>query len=226
MPPLSTKIHLDMYNHGVKALSFQSRLKKAFSILAGRGVIYGMEWGDPDHVAPLKYIRDRFLTPYLKPETTIAEIGTGGGRWTQYMLDSKHIYAIDYHKEILDGLKKAFRNVDKITYIVNNGDDFPGIPDHSIDFLFSFGTFVHLENDIIDRYLKNMVRVLKSDANVVLQFADKSKPMAANNPDFGDNQPETMAKLIRDNGFTIYDEDNKTLWHSGVVRFGLAPASD
>jgi cyclopropane fatty-acyl-phospholipid synthase-like methyltransferase len=108
-----------------------------------------------------------------------------------------------------------------ITYIKNNGDDFPTIKDASVDFLFSFGTFVHLDLDIIDRYLRNMKALLNKGSNVVIQYSDKTKPLGKGNDGFSENDPEKMRALILAHGYSIYEEDVKTLWHSSIVRFGL-----
>jgi ubiquinone/menaquinone biosynthesis C-methylase UbiE len=136
------------------------------------------------------------------------------------MLDARRIYAVDYHQELLDELKSNF-NRGNITFIKNNGDDFPSIPDGTIDFLFSFGTFVHLDAEIIDRYLKNMKRLLKPEAVVVIQYSDKTKPLGQRNAGFSENDPDRMRTLVLSNGYSIHEEDTKTLWHSAIVRFGL-----
>jgi cyclopropane fatty-acyl-phospholipid synthase-like methyltransferase len=152
---------------------------------------------------------------------TLVEIGPGGGRWTRYMLGAKRIYAVDYHQELLDELKSNF-NASNITSVKNNGDDFPDIPDGSIDFLFSFGAFVHLDVEIIDSYLRNIKRLLKPTSNVVIQYSDKTKPLGKRNDSFSENDPDKMRELIRPHGYSIYEEDIKTLWHSSIVRFGLS----
>jgi hypothetical protein len=137
------------------------------------------------------------------------------------MLDAKKIYAVDYHQELLNELKS---NVDAahITYIRNQGDDFPGIPDGTVDFVFSFGTFVHLDVDIIGHYLQNLKALLKKRSNVVIQYSDKTKPLARINTGFSENDPDKMRELVLSHGYSIYEEDVKTLWHSSIVRFGLS----
>jgi cyclopropane fatty-acyl-phospholipid synthase-like methyltransferase len=179
-----------------------------------------MEWGDPETSPPLGYMRDHFLTPYVSPGATIVEIGPGGGRWTRYMLSARRIYAVDYHQELLDELRSRF-NRPNITFVKNSGDDFPGVPDGAADLIFSFGCFVHLDIDIIDRYLANMRRLLKPESNVVLQYADKTKPLAQSNAGFSNNDPETMRVHLLRQDYTIREEDTATLWHSAVVCFGL-----
>ena len=190
-------------------------------VLFGDDDVYGLEWGDPDVSPPLGYIRDRFLLPYVRPDAVVLEIGPGGGRWTRYMLGAKTLYAVDLHSELLNELRKKIKR-SNVTFVKNNGDDFPGIPRGSVDFVFSFGTFVHLDCDIIDRYLVNLRDVLKPDATVVLQYSDKTKPLGKSNPGFSDNDPQRMRALVQGRGYVIQEEDVATLWHGSVIRFGLA----
>ncbi len=220
MPKLETTLHLDMYKASKRHQKISSRINEAIKVLRGKKDIYGLEWGDPEVSPPLKYVRDHFLIPYLSSDTIMIEIGPGGGRWTRYMLHTKQIYAVDYHQEILTELKENF-NRNNISFIKNNGADFPEIPKNSIDYIFSFGTFVHLEIDIINNYLKNMKPLLKQEANIVVQYSDKTKPLGKSNENFSDNNPDRMRELILSHGYSILEEDLKTMWHSSIVRFGL-----
>ncbi|HSV27677.1 MAG TPA: class I SAM-dependent methyltransferase, partial [Sedimentisphaerales bacterium] len=182
------------------------------------GNIYGLEWGDPEVFEPLRYVRDRYVLPYVKPGETAVEIGPGGGRWTRYLLACGKLYVIDYHSELLGECKRRFgkRHVE---FITNNGNDFPGVPDNSVDFLFSFDVFVHLDAEIIEEYLKNMKRVLKPASNAVIHYSDQGKVMARINPGFSQNTPEKMRAMLQNAGYRILEEDLTTMWHSGIVRF-------
>jgi len=217
MPSLKTKMHLTMLKNSNKRDLF-SRVTKAIKKEINSKGLYGLEWGDPETVEPLKYVKENFVNPYINKKHTALEIGPGGGRWTQYLLQFERLYLVDYHKELLDELKQNF-NQENFIWIKNNGFDFPNIQTDSIDYLFSFGVFVHLDIDIIENYLKNIYSILKPSGNVVLQYADKHKIMAQKNNGFSENTPEVMRKLILDNGFTILEEDTTTLWHSSIVRF-------
>lgn len=221
MPDLNTMLHLKMLNDYKKSTSFLSRIRKAINILFTHSDIYGLEWGDPEMNPPLNYVKSHFLLPYLNSETTLIEIGPGGGRWTRYMLHVKNIYAVDYHQELLHELSKNFSK-SNIHFILNHGDDFPQIPEKSIDFVFSFGTFVHLEIEVIHSYLKNLKPLLKPTAIVVIQYADKTKPLGKSNHDFADNDPNRMRRLVSSLNYKILEEDINTMWHSSIIRFCLA----
>lgn len=238
MPQLDTKLHLNMLERGKKRRLLEAEKKRPSIIqrilnqfqqlMTGKNTqssdkkeIYGLEWGDPETQSTLAHVRDHFLKPYLSPATTVLEIGPGGGRWTRYMLDAKKVYAVDYHQELLDELRSNYDSP-KVVHILNNGDDFPGVPDGSVDFLFSFGTFVHLDVDIIARYLQNMKPVLAEHANVVIQYSDKTKDKAKDNPTFSENTPHLMRQLLLSSGYTIVEEELNILDHSSIVRFVIS----
>jgi hypothetical protein len=180
--------------------------------------LYGLHWGDPDTLEPLKFIRDRYVLPYVKPGQCALEIGPGGGRWTRYLLGFEKLYVVDYHAQLLDELRRNF-DAEHIVFVENGGTDFPGVAEDAIDYLFSFGTFVHLDVDLIQAYLANMRPLLKRGSNVVLQYADQTKVMAKLNAGFSDNTPERMRQMVTGAGYTILEEDLTTLWHSSVIRF-------
>ncbi len=214
MPELDTPLHLGMLR------DYRRRLGR----LGGRITfwrttrIYGLQWGDPDQSEPLRTIRDRFVLPYCDPTHTGLEIGPGGGRWTRYLLGLSRLYVVDYHDELLRELRKNFA-APNMVFVKNNGTDFPGIPDTAVDYVFTFGTFVHLDRDLIAAYLTNLRRVVKPGANLVIQYSDKTKTTAQLNEGFSDNDPEQMCRMITEAGYKILEEDRTTLPHSSVVRF-------
>jgi ubiquinone/menaquinone biosynthesis C-methylase UbiE len=207
MPTLDSKMHVEMLQAARAAGQ------------AGRHGIYGLNWGDPQTMSPLKRIRDHFLLPYVNPDHNAIEIGPGGGRWTRYLLGFGHLYGVDYHQELLDELAGNFK-APHLQLILNNGTDFPGIPDLSIDFLFSFGVFVHLDVGIIGAYLESMRRVLKPTGCAMIQYSDKNKDAAKKlGRSFADTNPEIIRELVIKSGYRVLEEDLTTLWHSSVIRF-------
>jgi ubiquinone/menaquinone biosynthesis C-methylase UbiE len=207
MPTLDSKMHIGML-----------QTSRANGQIARDG-IYGLEWGDPQALPALRWVRDHYLLPYVNPDHTAIEIGPGGGRWTRYLLGFGRLYGIDYHQELLDELARNF-SAPHLHLLVNNGTDFPGIPDQSIDFLFSFGVFVHLDVDIIEAYLHSMQRVLKPTGCAMIQYSDKNKEAAKKaGQGFADTTPEIIRPLVIKCGHRVLEEDTTTLWHSSIIRF-------
>lgn len=218
MPKLNTPIHLQMLRRSPTQMPKLMRVARTVRREWNNPGLYGDTWGNPELVPPLKYVKNTYLKPFVRPGTTAVEIGPGGGRWTQYMLSVKRLYAVDYHEELLREHQKNFARPN-VVHIKNNGDDFPGIPEHSVDFVFSFGTFVHLDTDIIDRYLTNLHGICKPSTDLVLHYSDKTKVMARQSRGFADNDPERMRAMVEGAGYKIVGEDTTSLWHSSIVHF-------
>lgn len=180
--------------------------------------IYGLHWGDPDINPGLRSVVDRFITPNVSAETTCVEIGPGGGRWTRYLTGAQRLYAVDFHQEFLNELARNF-SAPNITPIKNAGTNFPGVPRASVDFVFSFGLFVHLDLDLIEDYLRNMQAILKPTAKVFIQYADKTSLEGKANRAFAVNTPTIMRALVEAMGYRILDEDTVTLPHSAMILF-------
>lgn len=227
MPELDSPLHLEMYRRFQQRSKLPARLRRAAQAVRKELLsppVYGLAWGDPEEVPPLRFIRDRYVLPYVNPTHVALEIGPGGGRWTRYLLGFCALYLIDYHAEILAECRRAFRRHSHLRFITNSGTDFPGIAAHSIDYVFSFGTFVHLDLPIIEAYLGAIKAILRPRANVVLQYSDKRKIMAQINPGFADTTPEQVRAAVEAAGFAVLEEDLTTLWHSSVIRCTPAPA--
>ena len=222
MPNLSTTLHLEMLKRSNGRQGLLIRILKAIKReVADRG-IYGLEWGDPEFVEPLRFIRDRYLLPQVNNDHCAVEIGSGGGRWTRYMLGFRKLYAVDYYSALLEEIAKNVK-APNIKLIKNNGTDFPGIDDRSVDYLFSFGTFVHLDGYLIQAYLGNMKRILKAGAraNVVIHYSDKTKVMGQLNESFAENTPTKMRSMLVEADYEVCEEDLTTMWHNSIIRFTI-----
>jgi hypothetical protein len=206
MPSLSDTIHLDMLNSSY-------RRQEPWTL-----GLYGLQWGDPEVSGPLKFVRDRYILPHINFDHSAIEIGPGGGRWTRYLLSFRYLYAVDYHQELLDELQKNYKTPN-LKIIKNSGHDFPGVPVNSVEYVFSFGVFVHLEQDTIKGYLQSLYTVVTNTANIVIQYSDKTKEPAKQNPGFGNNTPSDMRRLVAETGYTILEENVTVLPHSAIMRF-------
>lgn len=222
MPDLDTPLHLEMYRRYRRTHTWRERLRRAVQSFARElfsPPLYGLQWGDPEQVPPLRHIRDQWVLPYVHPGHVGLEIGPGGGRWTRYLLGFRTLYLVDYHAEILAEARRVFARHRQVVVIHNHGHDFPGVPENSVNYVFSFGTFVHLELPIIEAYLTSLWGILAPGANVVLQYADQTKIMAQRNHGFAHTVPAQVRAAVRAAGYEILEEDLTTLWHSSVIRF-------
>jgi hypothetical protein len=97
------------------------------------------------------------------PSPTILEIAPGRGRWTQFLKDHcEQLVLIDLSETCIRACEERFRATTHLRYFVNDGKSLDMIPDRSIDFVFSFDSLVHSDADIIEAYLAELSKKLKS----------------------------------------------------------------
>ena len=204
---------------------------------SGQGGHYGDQWGDPTlsgwryHWQRLRHGRTQpgnlskvvkyYLKPYVTPDSVVMEIGPGGGRWTQFLIGARELVLVELNAQFFGYLRERFRNQGrKLRFYQTSGYELEGIDADSIDFVFSFGTFVHIDPEGIDEYLGEIARVLRSGGTGTLQYADREKEnlqTASEFAGFSDMNAPRMESLVRGRGFEIVEHDRKLLDHSNVV---------
>ena len=100
------------------------------------------------------------IAEYL-PTGRCLEIAPGFGRWTQFLLElSDEVIAVDLIPCCVEACQQRFADNDRFEVFVNDGKSLEMVPDHSIDFVFSFDSLVHAESDVLDAYLRQLKRKL------------------------------------------------------------------
>lgn len=143
---------------------------------SGADTLYGANWGDPVTRPELQQVLSKIesVIKFIEPRT-ILEIGCGGGRWTEHLrrlLPDSTLYAVD-------GTNSAFaltqrhlahcglRNVD-ITAVCPTGRFETG---RKIDLAFSFDTFVHFDDSLIQNYFGSLAKALRPDGHALVSVA-------------------------------------------------------
>jgi SAM-dependent methyltransferase len=194
---------------------------------------YGDEWGDPGASALRRWLgtltgKGRFrslhrvarcyIAPFVGPDKVCLEIGPGGGRWTQFLVGARELILVDLNPEFFEYLRGRFPEAaPRMRFYETSGYELGGVPDASVDFVFSFGTFVHIEPEGIDAYLGELRRVLRPGGIASLQYADKTKWPAARNPNFSNMTPDRMEALAATRGFRLRAHDTALLLHSSIA---------
>lgn len=130
------------------------------------------------------------------PCDTIVEIGPGYGRFTQYLIKlCKNLIIVDLNKNCIDACKKRFQTDSNIKYIVNDGKKLTGIPNDSVDFVFSWGTLVHCDDDVVKSYIFEAKRVLKDNGNAFFHYSSLILPDNESKK-FGFSKTMTAEKFV------------------------------
>lgn len=141
--------------------------------------IYGYTWGDPTHesstdssgkiLGNYKKIKDEFILKYINENTTIIDLGSLSGKWTQFFLDAGKIICVDISTEGYDSIKKHLKH-DNMEFYQTKGYELDGIESNSIDIVFCMDTLVRSEPGIIQDYLFEIKRVIKDDGRACIHL--------------------------------------------------------
>lgn len=104
---------------------------------------------------------NNFITPYIWKDVNILEIAVWHWRWSKYLLQLyKNYYWIDISNECINFCKRKFSEYDNCNFILWNWVDLKNIESDSINFIFSFDSFVHISQDVFIWYIKEISRIL------------------------------------------------------------------
>ncbi|MDT5063724.1 MAG: hypothetical protein QOH63_4183 [Acidobacteriota bacterium] len=177
---------------------------------------FGDRWGHPESFAPLLEVRRRFIDPYFIPGCTVLEIGSGGGRWTQYFRSAGQLILVEFNPESFNYLRHRFPDL-RFTPYQTSGYEMNGVETASVDLVFTFDVFVHLEPEGIKAYLIEMERVLKPSGIAVVHYGDISKDIARDNPGFSRMTRALMEELIAATRLRVVSHDEDIMFHSNLV---------
>lgn len=168
---------------------------------------YGLRYGNPENLnwTPGRPILDGYLLPLLGDDRTVVEIGSGGGRWSRYIMPR-------CRKTILvDGTsasEPAIRNYwgipkdREVVFLVSPDGRLPTVSSESVDAVFSFDTFVHFDADLFWSYVEEIARVLKPGGALALHYAWDAR---AQKPFFRYYDDSTLADRFAALGLTVED---------------------
>lgn len=152
----------------------------------------GDEWDDCAKFCGVPYdqwkdsLARTFLIPHLKPKSVVLEIGPGHGRWSVMIperIPGGIFWLIDMSASCINFCKKRMYSRDGaandqcfFNYVVNDGRKLEALADGSVDFVWSFDTFVHIEEPEIRSYARELARVMKHQSMGVIHHSGTPTP--------------------------------------------------
>jgi SAM-dependent methyltransferase len=108
-----------------------------------------------------KSLADEVIRTYIKPGAAVLEIGPGAGRWTEILQpEARELVVVDDSAKAIDICKKRFSAATNIRFFLIREPSLEFIPDKTIEAVWSFDVFVHINPADTDRYLSELKRVL------------------------------------------------------------------
>jgi ubiquinone/menaquinone biosynthesis C-methylase UbiE len=114
---------------------------------------------------------ETFMLPYLGADRDVLEIAPGHGRWSETLIDhARHVTLVDLSPVCIEACRKRFADRKNVGYLVNDGTSV-ALENETIDFAWSFDSFVHMEPPVIDAYIGEFARVLRPGGHLVIHHA-------------------------------------------------------
>jgi SAM-dependent methyltransferase len=103
-----------------------------------------------------------FLDPLFTGLTLVLEIGPGAGRWTEHLIErSSNLIGVDLCEASVRLCECRFRHHHHARFEVGSGEDLASIESESVDGIWSFDVFVHINKLQFKAYAREFARVLK-----------------------------------------------------------------
>lgn len=133
----------------------------------------GEEWSQSEEWK--RSLIEHVLRPYMPRQGAIVEIGPGGGRWSEALLElARELILVDVTERALEVCRERFGALPNLRYVLTSGSDIPDVADHSADAVWSFDAFVHIAPRDIDDYLKEIDRVLRPGGVAVIHHSGRA----------------------------------------------------
>ena len=178
---------------------------------------------DPNEVLEEKWsgtvpLLKAYIYPHFRDGHTACEIGAGTARFSRHIFSRcAKLYLVDNSSFVCNFLKGYFKNHSNVEVIYCRDCRLPRISSESVDLLFSFGTFVHLDIEQFYGYLWEASRVLRHDGFAVIHYANIMSPQDYklfkdylpsnfNRSTFRFHHPEKIRKIAEDLGLEVVKE--------------------
>jgi SAM-dependent methyltransferase len=121
---------------------------------------------------------ETFIQANLPPSSVALEIGAGHGRWSPYLIQgAARVILVDMNPSCVAFCREKFSDHAQVACLVNDGKSLPFIEDDSIDFVWSYDSFVHMEKEPIQSYLHEFSRILRPGGSAVIHHAGRRHAM-------------------------------------------------
>jgi len=146
----------------------------------------------------------RFLLPNVPEGASVLEIGPGGGRWTEILQRrAKHLSVVDVSEQAIQLCRERFRTCSNIDYFVGTGSTLP-LADSSVEVVWSYDVFVHVNPLDARGYFREFRRVLKPGGTAVIHHPGSSKARHYREGAWRSDLTDAMVRdFARENGLEV-----------------------
>jgi len=95
------------------------------------------------------------------PAESVLEIAPGFGRWSRFLIQGSSVFrGVDISEKCIEACKTRFADATHANFFVNNGKSLSVVSDRQYNFIFSFDSLVHVEMDVLQEYIGQIIGLL------------------------------------------------------------------
>ena len=161
---------------------------------------------------------NRMMLKHIKKNSNILEIGPGGGRWSKYLVElAKNLILADIAEKCLEICKERFKLIEKIDYKLIH-KDLGFLEGNSVDYIWSYDVFVHINPTDIEKYVKEFSRILVDGGCAIIHHVGDYSDLEGMKKGWRTfMNAEIFAKIVRNYGMEIIEQNYELAHKPGDV---------
>lgn len=117
---------------------------------------------------------DHLVLPFSARGGSILEIACGRGSWSRLLAEhAGRLVLVDLSPACIRHCRQLFANAPQVSVHATDGRHLPLELSNSMDLVWSFDAFVHMDRACVASYLREAFRVLRPGGHVVLHHANR-----------------------------------------------------
>lgn len=186
---------------------------------------HGDEWVEHAQFCGVPYdkwkdsLAKYFLINPLQSDFTVLEIGAGHGRWSALIperIPKGTLHLVEFSQTCIDFCKKRLAQYNNIKYWTNDGRGLPFLDKDSINYAWSFDSFVHIEEPEVRSYARELFRVMKPQAMGAIHHCGNPTPEQRQNGARSKVSGVQFRQILQDAGFFVIRQVDS--WDGGNIK--------
>lgn len=181
----------------------------------------GDEWTDQAAYCGMPYsvwkqdVIDAFIVPNVTTNSTVLELAMGHGRWTPFLARrARHYIGVDFGPSCVAFCRARFANLSNVEFHLNGGRTIPMAANNSVQFIWSFDSFVHIEPDITAGYMAEFARALSPGGRCVIHHPGTPSFSQRANGGRSELTSQLVARLASGHGLAVLSQVDS--WGPGL----------
>lgn len=156
------------------------------------------------------------------PARRILEIAPGYGRWTRFLIPAcSEFLGIDLSPTCIEKCRERFFSASHAKFEINDGLSLAAAPDGSFDLVFSFDSLVHVEIDVLQAYIPQILNKLAPNGIAFIHhsnLADGRVVEGQHSHSRADSvSARAVAQIISDNGGVALVQETASWMDAGLI---------